>query len=367
MTEPLLHKQNLFEARTGGYHNYRVPGISVTPGGVALAYCEARQGSGGDWDPIDILMRRSADSGVTWTPPQVAVDHRRFNDGGIHNFVTIPDRQTGETVALFCRKYAHLYRMTSTDDGATFSDPVEITGVFEAFRSEYDWKVIATGPGHGIQLANGRLVVPVWLSVGGGGGGHRPSIAAVIYSDDHGQTWQRGDIIARTDERFRYPSETTAVELNDGRVLFNIRSESDPLRRLISISPDGAQNWSDPVFDEALLEPQCMGSIVRLYHAPGTPQPILFANPDNLERTLPGVWERAYDRKRVTVKLSRDNCRTWPVSKVLEEGPSGYTDLAEAPDGSVLCAYECGMIERMADTAAITVARFNTAWLESAP
>ncbi|MBZ0301046.1 MAG: glycoside hydrolase [Anaerolineae bacterium] len=360
-----LHKQDLFEARTSGYHNYRIPGLAVTPGGAVLACCEARQGHGGDWDPIDILMRRSLDSGQTWEPARVIVDHRQFDQGGIHNFVFIADPPTGTLHALFGRNYAHCYAMHSTDDGATFSEPVEITGVFEAFRSDYDWKVIAAGPGHGIQLANGRLVVPVWLSTGEGGGGHRPSAMSVITSDDHGQTWQRGAMVAYTDERLRYPSETVAVELNDGRVLLNIRSESDPHRRLISISPDGAQNWSEPAFDDALLEPQCMASIVRLYQAPQPPQPILFANPDNLEQTLPGLWSNAYDRKRLTVKLSRDDCRTWPVSKVLEDGPSAYSDLIEAPDGAVLCFYECGMMAAMADTRALTLARFDVGWLES--
>jgi sialidase-1 len=361
----LLQKQNLFEARTNGYHNYRIPGLCVTPGGVVLATTEARYGTGGDWDPIDVLMRRSFDSGVTWEPVQVLVDHRRFDEGGIHNFMAIADHQTGEIHALFCRKYDTLYYMKSTDDGATFSDPVDITAAVEPFREEYDWKVFGTGPGHGIQIASGRLIVPIWLSLGTGHGGHRPSDMSLLYSDDHGQTWQRGPFIARTNDQFRYPSETVAVELNDGRLLFNIRSESDAHRRLISISADGGDTWSAPVFDDALLEPQCMASIVRLYHSAESPQPILFANPDNLEQTLPGLWTNAYDRKRLTVKLSRDDCRTWPVSKVLEEGPSGYSDLAEAPDGTVLCFYECGMMERMADTAALTLARFDVAWLEA--
>jgi hypothetical protein len=48
---------------------------------------------------------------------------------------------------------------------------------------------------------------------------------------------------------------------------------------------------------------------------------------------------------------------------VLEAGPAGYSDLTQAPDGSVLCAYECGMIERMTDTRSITVARFDLAWV----
>mgnify|MGYP001054385651 CR=1 FL=1 len=86
-----------------------------------------------------------------------------------------------------------------------------------------------------------------------------------------------------------YPSETAAVELIDGRVLFNMRSESDAHRRLISISPDGVTGWSEPTFDDALLEPQCMASMMR-YSWPtgGGRSRILFSNPDTLERTQPG-------------------------------------------------------------------------------
>ena len=73
----------------------------------------------------------------------------------------------------------------------------------------------------------------------------------------------------------------------------------------------------------------------------------VFANPANLENGLvaPG-GHLAHDRKRLTVKLSVDDCATWTHSRVLEEGPSGYSALAEAPDATILCLYECGMFER---------------------
>ena len=64
---------------------------------------------------------------------------------------------------LYCHDYARVFYLRSDDDGATFSPVVEITSVFEAFRRDYPWRVVATGPGHGTQLRNGRLVVPVWL------------------------------------------------------------------------------------------------------------------------------------------------------------------------------------------------------------
>src|SRR5205085_9288086 len=114
----------------------------------------------------------------------------------------------------------------------------EMTGTFEKFHPEYDWKVVATGPAHGIQRRGGRLIVRVWLSTGTGGHAHRPSVTAVIYSDDSGRTWQRGDIAVPNTEEWIFPNETVAVELADGRVMLNVRSQSHAHRRLVTVSPD---------------------------------------------------------------------------------------------------------------------------------
>ena len=367
-------KITLFEARTDGYWNYRVPGMLCTESGVVLTTAEARRGRGGDWDGNDVVLRRSLDGGLTWQPARTVIRCEGYGPGPISNLVMINDASDGSVHALFCHNYARVFAIRSTDDGVTFSEPAEITASLLPFREAYPWRVVATGPGHGIQLQGsehrGRLVVPVWMSEGSstefGAGklGHRPSAVASIYSDDHGQTWQCGDFVAHTDDRVINPSETIPVELSEGRVLFNIRSESPGNRRLIAISPDGAHDWSLPQFDEALREPVCMASILKLEHQVTGQNAILFANPDNLENELvPPGGHLAHDRKRLTVKMSADDCCTWPVSRVLEAGPSGYSDLAETLDGTILCVYEHGMIERMTDTRSITVARFDLAWL----
>ncbi len=367
----MLEKHNIFEARTAGYWNYRVPGIVCTPRGTVLVSAEARQGSGGDWDDNDVLMRRSLDSGQTWLPPQRLVSQADYGPGPVGNFVMIVDRHAACVHALYCHSHSRFFAMRSHDEGATFSEPIEITASMQAFRQRYNMRVLAFGPGHGIQLANGRLVVPVWMSngegteFGAGKLGHRPSEVACIYSDDHGQSWHCGDTVIRTDNEFRHPSETVAVQLNDGRVLFNIRSEGKENRRLISISDDGAFGWSKPRFDPALLEPVCMGSILKVQaqSAQGL-HTMLFANPDNLENELtPPNASHAHDRKRLTVKLSTDDCKTWSTSRILEAGPAGYSDLAETPDGTILCVYENGMLSRMTDPHYLTVARFDLDWI----
>src|SRR2546429_160136 len=85
----------------------------------------------------------------------------------------------------------------------------------------YGWRLGATGPGHGIQLSSGRLLVPVWLALGTAGNGHGPSVNATVYSDDHGATWHRGEIAVPDTPEFPSANETAAVQLADGRVMLN--------------------------------------------------------------------------------------------------------------------------------------------------
>jgi sialidase-1 len=371
-------KLDLFEAGKGGYELHRIPGIVATPAGTLLAYCEARKAARGDWGPIDLLIRRSADGGKTWSEPQplptvpgphrknpVALAQKLADPSAVtyNNPVAIPGAKAGVVHLLFCLEYMRCFHCRSDDDGRTFSDPVEITAAFEEFRKDYAWKVLATGPGHGIRLANGRLLVPVWLSTGTGGHAHRPSVISTITSDDEGKSWHRGDIVANETDPLTNPSETAAVQLADGRVMLNIRSESKQHRRAVAFSPDGATGWTRPAFDEALVEPVCMASLCRL---PGDRSRLVFANPHNLERAAgKAVPGQGRDRKNLAVRLSYDDGKTWPVSKSLEPGPSGYSDLAAGPGGVIHCFYERGRSggEGLSPTGVLTLATIDLDWL----
>jgi sialidase-1 len=365
--EPILEKTDVFLSGMNGVTLYRIPGIVVTTNGTVLAYCEARKDSRSDWGEIEIHLRRSTDGGKTWdAPKQIAhlADRIEGNptnkiDGAreqtVNNPVAIVDRTSGTIEFLYCVNYARCFSIRSADHGITWSKPVEITDTFQPFRKRYDWKVIATGPGHGIQLQSGRLVVPIWLAYGKTGE-HKPSAAATIFSDDHGMTWLAGEIAVPDEGDFGDPNETMVTSLSDGRVMLVTRSVSRPNRKLITISRDGANNWSTPIFHDQLWEPICMASIIQ---HPSTPSTMLFSNPHSLGRDKQGVEIPAGRGKRqnLAIKLSRDDGKTWPLNKTIEPGPSAYSDLTVLPDGMVLCLYE--------GDNAIVGARFNLEWIAS--
>ena len=353
MTEPFFEKIDVFTARTHGFYTYRIPTIVVTQKGTILAFAEARVDNASDWAEMSIVMRRSLDNGKTWGPLIKVVSNNKVT---AHNMVAIVLHDSKIIHFLYTLGYKRVFYMESKDDGQSFSEPREISDLFEEFKPEFKYRVIATGPGHGIQLNNGRLIVPVWMAKRHI---HRPSVISVIYSDDRGKTWDRGEVILGDLEN---PSETTAVQLSDGSVLLNIRNESKINRRAISISKDGISNWTDPVYDDALLEPTCFGSIIRLTDSDAKDR-ILFVNPDSIEGESTDIFNLK-PRQNLTVKLSYDECKTWPVSKSIEPGSSGYADLAVGKDYTIYCLYERDCpIEKDFDTGAMTLARFNLEWL----
>lgn len=366
-------RTDLWTAGEGGYAHYRIPGVVVTRRGTVLAYCEARASLAGDWGKTDLLLRRSADGGRTWEPARllvppppkelarnpVAIEQKLGSPDEItaNNPVMIADPVSGVVHVLWCVDYGRCFYRKSDDDGQTFSEPREITGAFEAFRERYAWRVLATGPGHGIRLSKtGRLVVPIWLSTGTGGHGHRPSCVATIYSDDAGQTWHAGDVVV-DHPKLTNPSETAVAELSDARVMLNIRHEGDPKGpsgkggttwRAVVIGPDGATGWGEPRLDRALPDPVCMASLLSLGGGR-----LLFVNPVN---------ETTRERKNLTLRVSRDDGQTWPDARVIEPGTAGYSDLAATRDGrTVFCFYERGVAakSRPRGVGALTLARIE--------
>jgi sialidase-1 len=344
---PFYDETILFESTVDGYAQYRIPGVVVTGNGTMITYTEARKTTS-DWADIDIYMRRSTDGGATWQPRVKLVDGVSTANT-INNPVMIAEKNNGTVHFLYCKEYNQAFYRKSTDNGATWSTPVEITSVFNQYKSEFNWAAFATGPGHGIQLDNGRLLVPVWLTLNTT---HAPGVVSTIYSDDAGATWQRGEILWDTPD-IPSPNETTSVQLYNGSVMLNMRNSTkvSPLRS-VATSPNGNSGWSTPVLDNELNDPNDYGSILRF-----TDQHDYYNN-----RLLFTNTNNPSDRSNLTVKMSMDEGDSWTYSKVISPAGAAYSDLAVSNDKqTIYCFYEKwnGTLKYHY----MVLARFNLEWL----
>ena len=298
--------------------------------GTVLAFCEGRKNGKGDSGDIDLLLRRSLDNGQTWQPAQVLVNDGENTCG---NPCPIVDRKTGDIVLLITKNNGNekesqimkgeaaprtVWRLRSTDDGVTWSGPENISPQ----TRKPDWRWYATGPCHGIQLSNGRLVAPCDHSTGPE---KEDMHSHVIFSDDGGTSWRiGGELEGRTDE-------STVLELGDGSLYLNARNTRGTNRRAFATSKDRGISWGPVSEDAALVEPVCQGSVLRvaLPTADGRGR-VAFSNPASTKR------------ENMTVRLSDDECKTWPVAKSLWPGPAAYSDLVVTADQHIGCLYERG-------------------------
>lgn len=344
----MYEEQTLFASGTEGYHTFRIPALAVTPSGRVLAFAEGRVHGRGDAGEIELVLRTSDDQGRTWSRPRPIVKEANMTCG---NPCPVVDRETGAVWLWLCKNLADggedlitrgqaprtAWLSRSDDDGATWSDPVDMTAAVK----KPSWTWYATGPGHGIQLDSGRLLVPCDHMVGQNfDRATDPYHSHVIYSDDQGATWAIGGIVPDG------TNECEAVELLNGDVMINCRNYVGGQRRAVALSRDGGATFGEFRWDETLIEPICQASIVHWPAAQG----LAFANP-------------ASDaRENMTVRLSQDEGVTWPFRKTLHAGPAAYSDLAVTQDGHCLCLYEKGAAHPYETLA---LARFNADWLQA--
>ncbi|MFN0167654.1 MAG: exo-alpha-sialidase [Bryobacteraceae bacterium] len=327
-SEPV--KTDVFVASQGGVHTYRIPAIIAAPSGALLVFCEARKVSIQDASPTDMVVRRSVDGGKTWLAIQTLI--RGEGTDAIMNPCAVVDRTSGAVLLLTCNTNrgkrgehrSHLL-VSSRDHGKTWSAPVDLGKRI----ANYD-DTFVPGPGIGIQTASGRLVIPGYTgeSVDEDEKGTR---SRVVYSDDHGQTWRMGKPVSVD------TNESQVIELADGRLMLNMRQGTGQSCRAIALSKDGGETWDPVYWDRTLNESPCQASIVR-YSLAGrnSKSRILFANPDNVGARY-GV-----DRTKMTVRVSYDEARTWPVKKLIHAGPSSYSGLVRLSNGDVGLIFEGG-------------------------
>lgn len=350
-----VYKTDVYVSGTDGYHTYRIPAVILTQQGTLLAFCEGRKDNRRDHGDVDLLVKRSSDNGKTWSSQQIVHEEGDTAKITIGNPCPVVDKTDGTIYLLFCRDNVDVFVTKSIDDGLTWSEPRNITKDV----SKSDWQWYATGPGIGIQLQQekykGRLVIPCDHRNNEKGKSDEKKYgngSHVIYSDDHGKTWQLSDVIQPG------ANECQVVELADGRLLLNMRMQTFRKGyRGIAYSEDGGETWMDFKHDKNLPGPRCQASFIRYTMENGSEKNrLLFSNP--LPPEIPS--EKRGRRVNLTVSLSYDEGKSCPIKKSLQQGPSAYSCLVVLPDGNIGCLYENG--EKSANEK-IMFAKFSLEWL----
>ncbi|MFW5856886.1 MAG: sialidase family protein [Planctomycetota bacterium] len=391
-----LERQTLFapHQRNGREIRYRCPNLLVSARGTVFAFPSEKVAGIADETKANFVLRRSVDDGRTWGEREAlrAEDNPRVTCGYA---ASVADAETGRVCVFFrqgvvilpedidgawperwraehpdeaaalCRKLAPevdpgLYLISTDDEGETWSEPVPlgntlhpinpVTGEQRPFGPQWVGVQLRHGP------HEGRLVLPGrGLSKGAPFDLFAYAHNYVIFSDDHGATWQAGGWTQTG------TGEACLAETADGVLYVSSRNESLRLRgfRAWDRSYDGGETFPESGYDPALPEPHCQASMVRFDDPAGTHSGILFCNP-----AVPSETPSHYDhekRRRLTVRLSRDGCRTWPIGRVVEPGSAGYSALAVAADGAILCAYET--LTETSYSGTIELARFDIDWL----
>ncbi|MFN3166212.1 MAG: exo-alpha-sialidase [Phycisphaeraceae bacterium] len=323
-----------------GYAVYRIPGFAIASDGSLLLFAEGRpnQSDPGAAGDIDLVYKRSADAGQTWSGLTALRERPGFDFSDPR---VVIDDATGQAHLLYVQwptlcgqacvptglsnNSSVVYHHVSADHGATWSAPTSINTQVK----DPAWASLNTGPGLGIQLKwqdadpsrNGRLVVP---------GHHRPTAyrGVAIYSDDGGATWSSG-----TGSTPHFADESEIIELTNGDLLWDARVSGSGRNR--SISSDGGQTWVNASSGDIPVSAVDTGMVRYsakragddrdriLYSAPlGTP-----AGAGN-GRTNIGVWT-SYDEGKTFIN---------PVQ--IEPGSAAYSVIDKLNDGSVGLVYE---------------------------
>jgi len=322
----------IFKSGTEGYSSFRIPAIITTNSGRILAFAEGRVNGSSDTGDIDLVMKSSDDAGRTWSSLKVIWDDKNnvcgnpapvvdVETGDIHLLSTwnLGDDHEREIIAQKSKDTRRVFIISSKDEGEKWAIPKEITS---STKLE-NWTWYATGPCHGIQLKQGenkgRLIIPC---------DHieaetRKYYSHIIFSDDHGKTWQLGGTTPQDKV-----NECVVAELPDGKLLLNMRNyDRTQKSRKISFSEDSGLTWSDIKSDTTLIEPICQAGL--LYSEIN--ETLYFLNPASKN-----------SRINMTLKSSINSGKTWETVKVLNEGASAYSDITLINNSTLGCLYEGG-------------------------
>eukprot|EP01052_Picozoa_sp_SAG31_P025977 SAG31_NODE_2318_length_5944_cov_17.470488_2_plen_1296_part_00 len=343
------------------YDGFRIPGLVNAGGNTLIAFAEGRKYSSGDFGPgdagmgqHDMVMRRSTDDGRSFGALTTIIDARDFEPwkrfdteagGDRGNAVWDPtplyDRQTS-TVWLFfngpgregadcAAGLCSTWASKSTNFGISWTTK-NVTASCQRRRNSTDWSKGSNTPGngHGIQLSNGMLIVPMY--------GGQPQGASLCYSNSHGAHWNAtpwsANVGLNSDEievaELRPTKGSARPQLymtirNDDSLPDGACCPRSEGGRQFSVSSDFGQSWS-PRLNVQVPDPGGKGSVINDIRG------------GNLILSTPAC---CVNRVNMSLFLSKKNGR--PGSFVYHQhihSSGGYSTLAMTDSGDIALLFE---------------------------
>lgn len=324
---------------------FRIPGLVTTNKGTLLGVYDVRYNSSVDLqEHIDIGLSRSTDGGKTWEKMRLPLSFGEYDglpaaQNGVGDPSILVDTKTNTVwiVAAWTHGMgnqrawwsshpgmdlnhtAQLVMAKSTDDGKTWSAPINVT---EQVKLP-EWYFLLQGPGRGITMQDGTLVFPIQYI-----DKTRIPNAGIMYSKDRGETWHIHNH-ARTNT-----TEAQVAEVEPGTLMLNMRDNRGGSRAVYTTT-DLGKTWKEHESSRtALIEPVCMASLISVKAKDNVlgKDLLIFSNPNSTS-----------ERKDMTIKISTDGGKTWSAEHqlLLDEGYSwGYSCLTMIDKETIGILYE---------------------------
>lgn len=314
-------------AGNDGSASFRIPGLVTTNKGTLLGVYDVRYNSSVDLQEyVDVGLSRSTDGGKSWEKMRLPLSFGEYGglpkaQNGVGDPSILVDTQTNTVWVVAAWTHgmgnqrawwsshpgmdinhtAQLVLAKSTDDGKTWSKPINITEQVK----DPSWYFLLQGPGRGITMSDGTLVFPTQFI-----DSTRVPNAGIMYSKDRGKTWKMHNM-ARTNT-----TEAQVAEIEPGVLMLNMRDNRGG-SRAIAITKDLGKTWTEhPSSRKALQEPVCMASLIHVDAKDNVLNKdlLLFSNPDTTK-----------GRNHITIKASLDKGLTWlPEHQIMLDEAEGW-------------------------------------------
>lgn len=329
---------------------YRIPGVVTTNKGTLLGVYDVRYNNSADLqEHVDVGLSRSTDGGKTWEKMRLPLSFGEYAglpsaQNGVGDPSILVDTKTNTVWVVAAWTHgmgnqrawwsshpgmdmnhtAQLVMAKSTDDGKTWSKPINVTDQVK----DPSWYFLLQGPGRGITMSDGTLVFPTQFI-----DSTRVPNAAIMYSKDRGETWKMHNY-ARTNT-----TEAQVAEIEPGVLMLNMRDNRGG-SRAVAITKDLGKTWTEHESSrKALQESVCMASLISVKAEDNilNKDILIFSNPNTTK-----------GRHSITIKISFDGGITWlPEHQLLldEEDNWGYSCLTMVDKETIGILYESSVAQ----------------------